>query len=152
MAVLIQELVEPEFSFVLHTVNPINSDAKQLYAEIVVGLGETLVSAAAAGTPYRLAIDKRSGNVKVLAFANFSQAIRPAPEGGLCRDTLDYSKIQLSRELAALERLGAQLARVGTFVEIYLGGPQDIEGATAGGAIYLVQARPQQGLSLAGNT
>src|ERR1039457_5273222 len=43
MAVLIQEVVEAEYAFVLHTVNPINGHHDELYAEIVRGLGETLV-------------------------------------------------------------------------------------------------------------
>ena len=52
MAVLIQELVRPEFSFVIHTVNPVSHLSNELYAELVVGLGETLVSAAEAASPY----------------------------------------------------------------------------------------------------
>merc|ERR1719274_111341 len=46
MAVLVQELLAPEVSFVLHTVNPTSANPRQLYAELAVGLGETL----AAGT------------------------------------------------------------------------------------------------------
>ena len=43
MAVLVQRLVESEYAFVIHTVNPSNNDAAYMYAEVVVGLGETLV-------------------------------------------------------------------------------------------------------------
>lgn len=43
MAVLVQRLVEAEYAFVVHTVNPSNNDEKEMYAEIVVGLGEVLV-------------------------------------------------------------------------------------------------------------
>jgi len=43
MAVLVQRLVEAEYAFVIHTVNPSNDDAAYMYAEVVVGLGETLV-------------------------------------------------------------------------------------------------------------
>ena len=43
MAVLVQRLVEAEYAFVIHTVNPSNNDADYMYAEVVVGLGETLV-------------------------------------------------------------------------------------------------------------
>ena len=38
MAVLIQEMVLSDLSFVLHTVNPINHRVQEVYAEIVVGL------------------------------------------------------------------------------------------------------------------
>ena len=81
MAVLIQELLNPDFAFVLHTVNPIARDPGALYGEIVVGLGETLVSAAAGGQPYRFTCHKQSGAVEILAFANFSQAARPVAAG-----------------------------------------------------------------------
>jgi alpha-glucan,water dikinase len=43
MAVLVQRLVEAEYAFVIHTVNPSNDDKNYMYAEVVVGLGETLV-------------------------------------------------------------------------------------------------------------
>ena len=45
MAVLVQELVPARYAFVLHTTNPVSGDAGQLYGELVVGLGETLVGA-----------------------------------------------------------------------------------------------------------
>ena len=146
MAVLIQELLEPDLSFVLHTVDPVRHNAQEVYAEIVVGLGETLVSAATHGTAYRLTCDKRSGAVVTLAFANFGQAARPNPGGGIKRETVDYSRIDLSREAAAREKLGRRLAQIGAFVEQALGKPQDIEGAVVNDEICLVQARAQQGL------
>jgi len=147
MAVLVQELVGSDFCFVLHTVNPIAQNARELYAEIAVGLGESLVSAATAGSPYRLTCDKESANVVPLAFANFSQAARANDGGGLRRETIDYSKVELSRDAGALDKLGRRLSAVGAFVERALGGPQDIEGAVVGDRIVLMQARPQQGLT-----
>jgi phosphoglucan,water dikinase len=149
MAVLIQEFFDPEFAFVLHTVDPAAPDTRFLYAELVVGLGETLVSAASAGTPYRLKCQKPDGPAKILAFANFSHALRLEPGAGLRKETLDYSQVRLSRDFAALAELGNRLAKVGTNVERALGGPQDIEGFVSNDDFYLVQARPQQGLSRA---
>jgi phosphoglucan,water dikinase len=146
MAVLVQELLDPDFSFVLHTVNPITHGVREVYAEIVVGLGETLASAATFGTPYRLTCDKNSAAVTVLAFANFSHATRPNPGGGVRRETVDYSEVDLSMAAGALEKLGRRLSAIGVFVEGALGGPQDIEGAVVKGRVYLVQTRPQQGL------
>jgi len=43
MAVLVQRLVEAEYALVVHTVNPSNDDKDYMYAEVVVGLGETLL-------------------------------------------------------------------------------------------------------------
>src|SRR6185369_17031855 len=43
MSVLIQPVVEADYAFVIHTVNPSSSNTNELYAELVLGLGETLV-------------------------------------------------------------------------------------------------------------
>ena len=150
MAVLVQELVRPEFSFVIHTVNPVSHRPDELYAELVVGLGETLVSATDAGSPYRLCCNKTNGAVEILGFANFSQARRADPQGGVLREILDYSQVNLSKQPGELEELGRRLAKIGALVEQTFGAPQDIEGAVAKGEIFLVQSRAQQGLSNAG--
>ena len=84
--------------------------------------------------------------MRVLAFASFSEAIQPAPGGGVTRRTVDYSHIGLSCDGEARPRLGRRLAAIGRVVEETFGKPQDIEGAVAGDDIFLVQARPQQGL------
>lgn len=60
MAVLIQEQLQPDYSFVLHTSNPLDKDENVLYAEIAVGLGETLASGTR-GSPWRLSVNKASG-------------------------------------------------------------------------------------------
>jgi phosphoglucan,water dikinase len=142
MAVLIQELLDPEMSFVLHTVNPVKNNESEVYAEIVIGLGETLVSGVE-GSPYRLVCDKRSGKVTTLAFANFSQAAHPDSGGGLKSKTVDYSQIELSLKSEAREKVGKRLGSIGAFVERALKEPQDIEGAVVHDRVYLVQARPQ---------
>ena len=146
MAVLIQEMLTPDFSFILHTVNPINHNPREVYAEIAVGLGETLASAAIRGTPCRMVCDKDSGDATTLAFANFSQALWPDPRGGLMRKTVDYSRISLTIRADARKSLGSRLAAVACLVENALLKPQDIEGALVADEIYLLQARPQQGL------
>jgi len=146
MAVLIQRMLTPDLSFVLHTINPLDGNPRELYAEVAVGLGETLASGAMRGNPYRFVCDKESGALRTLALANFSQALRPAAAGGMLRETVDYSRIPLSCDAEARKELGGRLARIGRQVEEALEGPQDIEGAVVGNEIYLVQARPQQGL------
>jgi phosphoglucan,water dikinase len=146
MAVLIQQMLTPDFSFVLHTVNPLNRNAGEVYAEIAVGLGETLASAGERGNPYRLSCDKITGVTTTLALANFSHALWPNPAGGVRRETVDYSQIELSRDSDARNALGKRLAAVARFVEEAFQKPQDIEGAVVGDEIYLVQSRPQQGL------
>src|SRR5260370_35221827 len=43
MALLIKKVVPADYAFVIHTVNPSNGNQNELFAEIVLGLGETLV-------------------------------------------------------------------------------------------------------------
>jgi len=146
MAVLIQQMLVPDFSFILHSVNPINCNQDEAYAEIVVGLGETLASAATRGNPWRLVCGKKSGSVTTLAFASFSDALWPNPDGSLMRKIVDYSNVPLSLNPGVRKQLGRRLAGVAHFVETAFHEAQDIEGVIKGDEIYLVQSRPQQGL------
>ena len=78
-------MLTPELSFVLHTADPLASgdgkpDAKSLYAELAPGMGETLASGAE-GSAWRLSVSKSDSNVKLHAFANFSEAYMPAGGG-----------------------------------------------------------------------
>jgi alpha-glucan,water dikinase len=43
MAVLVQKIIPADYSYVIHTKNPSTNDDNELYAEVVIGMGETLV-------------------------------------------------------------------------------------------------------------
>jgi phosphoglucan,water dikinase len=60
MAVLIQEQLKPEYSFILHTQSPVSADEGALYAELATGLGETLASGTR-GSPWRISVSHSSG-------------------------------------------------------------------------------------------
>jgi phosphoglucan,water dikinase len=145
MAVLIQEMLAPEFSFVMHTANPINHDPNEVHVELAVGLGETLASGKASGRPYRMVLKKGAGAVRMLGFASFSQAIWPDAGGGLIRKTVNYATVPLSTNEDLRNRLGRRLGNIAELVEGSLKGPQDIEGLVLGDRIYLVQSRPLHG-------
>jgi phosphoglucan,water dikinase len=156
MAVLVQELLSPELSFVLHTVSPIDQDTNVVQAEVAVGLGETLASGTR-GTPWRLAAHKFDGTVKTLAFANLSEQMMvkkdddgakrneaaAAADGRVVKAVVDYSSQPLSTDPAFRTHLGQALAAVGFFLEKHFGAPQDVEGCVIGQDVYIVQARPQ---------
>ncbi|NVM20951.1 MAG: TIM barrel protein [Desulfobacterales bacterium] len=152
MSVLIQPMLPPEYSFIMHTVNPISHNTDEIYVELAVGLGETLASGQTPGTPYRMACNKHTGDVRMAAFASFSHAIWPDGAGGLIRKAVDYSRIGLSRDEDFRNYLGRRLGSIGRFVEDALGGPQDMEGLVLGDGIYLVQSRPQHGQGVKGGT
>ncbi|GMH08067.1 hypothetical protein Nepgr_009907 [Nepenthes gracilis] len=146
MAVLVQEMLSPDLSFVLHTVSPIDNDHKLLEAEIAPGLGETLASGTR-GTPWRLSAVKLDGEVQTLAFANFSEELqvgsaRPA-DGEVLRLIVDYSKKPLTVDPIFRRQFAQRLCAVGFFLERRFGCPQDVEGCLVGEDIYIVQTRPQ---------
>lgn len=146
MAVLVQEMLSPDLSFVLHTVSPTDKNEDVVEAEIAPGLGETLASGTR-GTPWRLAAGKFDGTVRSLAFANFSEEMvvrggGPA-DGEVIQLTVDYSKKPLTVDASFRQQLGWKLGAVGFFLEQKFDGAQDVEGCLVGKEIYIVQTRPQ---------
>ncbi|PKA66121.1 Phosphoglucan, water dikinase, chloroplastic [Apostasia shenzhenica] len=146
MAVLVQEMLSPSLSFVLHTVSPLDHDPELLVAEIASGLGETLASGTR-GVPWRLSCGKFNDKVTTLAFANFSDELLvlesgPA-DGDVMRVTVEYSKKSLTIDPIFRKQLGQRLCSIGFFLEQQLGCPQDIEGCVVGNEIFIVQTRPQ---------
>lgn len=146
MAVLVQEMLSPDLSFVLHTLSPTDNDRNVVEAEIAPGLGETLASGTR-GTPWRLSAGKLDGAVTTLAFANFSEELlvsRAGPaDGEVIRLTVDYSKKPLTVDPIFRRQLGQRLCAVGHFLERKFGCPQDVEGCLVGNDVYIVQTRPQ---------
>lgn len=146
MAILVQEMLSPDLSFVLHTFSTTSQDHNYVEAEIASGLGETLASGTR-GTPWRISSGKFNGLVQTLAFANFSEELLvrgagPA-DGEVIRLTVDYSKKPLTVDPVFRRQVGQRLCAVGFFLERKFGCPQDVEGCLVGKDIYIVQTRPQ---------
>ncbi len=170
MSVLVQEVVPADYAFVLHTVNPSNGNRDELFGEAVLGLGETLVGNYP-GRALSFICHKTTGEQTLLSFPSKSVGLygsglifRSDSNGedlagyagaGLYDSALlqvprqvglDYSQTPLVWDAPFRHGLLAALARIGMEVERVSGSPQDLEGAVAGDAYYLVQARPQVGL------
>jgi phosphoglucan, water dikinase len=147
MAVLVQALVEPELSFVMHTLDPATKDPEIADVELAIGLGETLASASQPGTPYRLRCNRTTGETSLANCAGFSYALRPGSGGALARERLDYSNGAVAALTAGFQSLGARLAAVASMLQERLDCPQDVEGMlTSDDRLYIVQTRPQQGI------
>ncbi len=171
MAVLIQEVVSADYGFVLHTANPVSQSRDEVYAEVVLGLGETLVGNHP-GSALRMVCPKRADKPRLLSFP--SKSIGLYGTGLIFRSDssgedlsgfagaglydsfllkppdpvrLDYASEPLVRDKAFREELARELARVGVAIEEVFGAPQDIEGAFAGGRVHVVQSRPQVGFA-----
>jgi len=143
MAVLIQQMLSPDLSFIVHTVNPVTGNQNEIYIELAAGQGEALTDTAISGTPYRMIGHKDNGRIEINAFASLSSGLWPGPDGGLHRETINYAKIDFSTKAAIREAVGRRLTAISRYVEASLQGPQDLEGAIIGQDIYLLQARPQ---------
>jgi len=169
MAVLVQRLVEAEYAFVIHTVNPSNDDANYMYAEVVVGLGETLVgnfpgralgfamrkdmsappeiqslpskSVALFGGGLIFRSDSNGEDLPGFAGAGLYDSI---PMVSNSEVTVQYFKERLVTDNKFADQLMRGICRVAVDVEkAYNGAPQDIEGCYKDGKFYVVQTRPQ---------
>ncbi|KAF6001727.1 hypothetical protein F1559_002385 [Cyanidiococcus yangmingshanensis] len=169
MAVLVQEVVDADYAFVLHTKNPFNSDASEIYGELVHGLGEVLVGnypGRALGFTY----SKDTGDVRVCNYPSKLKAL--VPQGGLIfrsdsngEDLEDfagaglfdsilmraaeervvrYRELKIMQDKDYLRQLLQQIGKCGVEIEKNCGNKhQDIEGCISGENIYVVQSRDQ---------
>jgi alpha-glucan,water dikinase len=170
MAVLIQQVVEADYAYVIHTANPLTGDRGELYAEVVLGLGETLVgnypgralgfvcrksdlaltvvsypgkSVGLYGRGVIFRSDSNGEDLEDFAGAGLYDSFLAAEPG---HRVLDYSREKLVWDGGFRDDLLRSVARVGIEVERLVGAPQDVEGAVAGGRYHVVQTRPQVGL------
>jgi alpha-glucan,water dikinase len=167
MAVLVQEAVESEYAFVIHTVNPFTGSKDELYAEVVPGLGETLVGNFP-GRAMSFTSSKEAPGPRLLMYPSKSTALYG---GGLIfrsdssgedlagyagaglydsimlakprESRLSYAEEPLIWDEGFRNRLLTAIAGIGVEVEEAFGSPQDIEGAYSKGRYYVVQSRPQ---------
>jgi hypothetical protein len=76
MAVLVQRVVPAQYAFVIHTRNPSNNDANEVFCELVQGLGESLVSGMIAGSAVAFKANKQSlDNPETLCYASKSEGM-----------------------------------------------------------------------------
>ena len=168
MSVLCQEVITGDYAYVLHTKNPFNNEADEIYGELVLGLGETLVGAFE-GRALSFMVNKRNGKFQVNSFPNKSVALRgsgfifrsdsnsedlPGFAGAGLFDSfvmedpkehiLAYRNERIIVDKEFRISIIQKLKQVGMLIEDYYSGvPQDIEGVIVGNKIFVVQARPQ---------
>jgi alpha-glucan,water dikinase len=169
MAVLIQSVAQADYAFVIHTVNPSTGNPNELFAEVVLGLGETLVGNYP-GRALSFFYDKTTGKQTLLSYPSKSTGLYG---GGLIfrsdsngedlagyagaglydsvlleeprQVALDYTQEGLVWDEPFRQNLLGTIARIGLEIERGCGSPQDIEGAVTQGNYYVVQTRPQVG-------
>ena len=170
MSVLIQRVIESNYSFVIHTVNPFTAAKDEVYAEVVAGLGEAL-AANYPGRALSFTCSKGTREPRLLSFPSKSTGLYG---GGLIfrsdsngedlagyagaglydsfalppprRVSLDYTRDTLVWDEVFRKNLLSGIADVGTAIESVMKSPQDIEGAYSEGQYFVVQTRPQVGI------
>jgi alpha-glucan,water dikinase len=167
MAVLIQQVVKAEYAFVIHTTNPFTGDSNELYAEIVPGLGETLVgnypgralgftslksdpvpslmsypskSTGLSGGGLIFRSDSNGEDLAGYAGAGLYDSVMVDPPREV---HLNYADEKILWDRDFRKYLLTSIAKIGTELEQATGSPQDIEGAYADEIFYVVQTRPQ---------
>ncbi|XP_047078965.1 alpha-glucan water dikinase 1, chloroplastic-like isoform X2 [Lolium rigidum] len=169
MAVLVQEIVNADYAFVIHTTNPSSGDSSEIYAEVVKGLGETLVGAYPGRAMSFVCKKDDLDSPKVLGypskpiglFVKRSIIFRSDSNGedlegyagaGLYDSVpmdeedqvvLDYTTDALITDSGFRSSILSSIARAGHAIEELYGSPQDVEGVVKDGKIYVVQTRPQ---------
>lgn len=126
MAVLVQQLVVPLYSFVLHTARPSDSNPQVAVVELAVGQGETLCSGET-GAPYRLSINKMDMAVATSSFANFSSAL-VLKEGRVLPQPVNYAAHLMSRSAEYRMSVAQRITQIGSALEAEYGCAQDVEG------------------------
>ena len=170
MAVLIQQVIEADYAFVIHTVNPLNGRDDELLAEVVPGLGETLVgnypgralgfvcnkaslestlisypgkSLGLYGSGVIFRSDSNGEDLERFAGAGLYDSFLAEPPQ---QRLLDYTDDPLVWDPDFREKMLRNIARIGLEVEQACGSAQDIEGAVQQGDFFVVQTRTQVGL------
>lgn len=147
MAILFQEMIEPELAFIMHTSDPMHGTSNSAWVELAIGLGDTLASAWQPGSPYRIRCDRHTGQSQLLSCANFSFARHANQAQGSFSELINYTTVPFSTQPARLQSLAQPLAKIASYLESVFDYPQDVEGAIRHNSFYVLQARAQQGLS-----
>jgi rifampicin phosphotransferase len=138
LAVIVQEMIFPEVSGVLFTVNPINNRKEEMLVNASYGLGESVVSGRVTPDTFRIKCSKR---FKVLERVRGSKSVRIDYKPG--KGTLESLVSDEDRKRFCLnESLLKELCKMGQKVERLYGFPQDIEWGIENGQLYLLQTRP----------
>jgi len=171
MSVLVQQVVEAEYAFVVHTANPLSGNRDEVYAEVVPGLGETITggyagaalgftsskkrpeprllccpskSVALYGSGLIFRSDSNAEDLAGYAGAGLYESIMLDPPRSVI---LDYLTLPLLRDRGFRRAFLSAVVHLGVLVEEIMGAPQDIEGGFSGGLYYVVQTRPQVGVA-----
>ena len=171
MGVLIQKVIPADYSFIVHTCNPISDNPNEILTEIVVGLGETLAGNSA-GAHLSVISKKGASTHTIISYPSKTIACFDSCKDGsliIRSDSNDedlpefagaglydsffinspskvfvaYGKEKLLWDNAFQREMFDSIVGIAEEVENIMESPQDIEGVFSDGALYVVQTRNQ---------
>jgi rifampicin phosphotransferase len=135
MAVIVQRMVNADASGIMFTSDPVSGE-ERIIIESSWGLGESIASGLV--TPDRFICDPRTGEVKESTISVKTQAIFLSMEGEKVVEVPAPDQSRPSMTKGKVETV----AKLGMLLHQKLGAPQDIEWASEGDRMYLLQSRP----------
>lgn len=135
LSVVVQQMIFPQASGILFTVDPVTSNRKVTSIDASFGLGEALVSGIVNADVYKI----RNGEIIDKKISAKKLAIYASPEGGTKEQPI---KPELQHRQTLTDEQILQLGQIGKMIEKHFDQPQDIEWCLANDKFYTVQSRP----------
>ena len=148
MSVIVMQMTEPDFCYVIHTVNPINRDENEVFIELAIGLGETLAQSNQKGAPYRLIYNRKNDTLNILNLSSYSYELERKTSN---IKIIEYRNEDLTKSEEFINNVGKRLGKIGIMIEDKISEEkvgQDIEGnymkiEGSNDNYYIVQTRPE---------
>jgi pyruvate,water dikinase len=136
LAVLVQQLIAADTAAVAFSANPITGNRTEIMINASWGLGESIVGGTV--TPDTYIVRKSDLEIIQRDIADKQQMTVSIPGG-----TQEVEVPHFLRKQASLEdEQVTEMAKLALTLEETMGHPVDVEGAYAGGKLYLLQCRP----------
>ncbi|MFI1226732.1 MULTISPECIES: rifamycin-inactivating phosphotransferase [unclassified Streptomyces] len=135
LAVVVQEMVQPQVSGILFTADPVTGNRKVATVDAGFGLGEALVSGLVNPDVFTV----RDGEVVARTIAAKELAVHARPAGGTRQVALDPRR---QSQPTLTDEQAVRLVRQGRRIEAHFGSPQDIEWCLGDDGFQIVQSRP----------
>ena len=136
LAVLVQQLVASDVSAVVFSANPVTGSRDEIVINASWGLGESIVGGTV--TPDTFVVRKSDLAVMERVIADKQRMTVSAPRG---TREVDVPRL-LRKEVCLNDEQVVELAKLARTLEGTMEHPVDVEGAYAGGELYLLQCRP----------
>jgi phosphoenolpyruvate synthase/pyruvate phosphate dikinase len=136
LAVLVQQLVASDVSAVVFSANPVTGSRDEMLINASWGLGESIVGGTV--TPDTFIVRKSDLAVMERVIADKQRMTVSAPRGTREVDVPRF----LRKEVYLNDEQVVELAKLARTLEGTMEHPVDVEGAYAGGELYVLQCRP----------